>query len=98
MAQSKLSTELKTELKKPKMYVVIMHNDDYTTMQFVVQILMQIFNKSAEDASTLMMKIHTTGSAIVGKYTYDIAVTKKLLTEQMAEKEGFPLKMTIDEE
>lgn len=98
MPNSKLSSELKTELKKPKMYSLIMHNDDYTTMQFVVEILIQIFNKSSVEASELMMRIHTNGSALIGVYTYDIAVTKKLLAEQMAEQNEFPLKITIDEE
>ncbi len=98
MPTSKLSSELKTELKKPKMYSLIMHNDDYTTMQFVVEILIQIFNKSSVEASELMMRIHTNGSALIGVYTYDIAVTKKLLAEQMAEQNEFPLKITIDEE
>jgi len=95
---SKLSNELKTELKKPKMYVVIMHNDDYTTMQFVVEVLIQIFNKSSVEASELMMKVHTKGSAVIGIYTYDIAVTKKLLADRMAKQKEFPLKITIDEE
>ncbi len=98
MPNSKLSSELKTELKKPKMYTVIMHNDDYTTMEFVVEILIQIFNKASVEASELMMRIHTKGSAVIGVYTYDIAVTKKLLAEQRAEQEQFPLKITIDEE
>jgi len=98
MPNPKLSNELKTKLKKPKMYAVIMHNDDYTTMDFVVEILTQIFNKPAAEASELMMRIHTKGSAVIGIYTYDIAVTKKLLAEQRAEQEEFPLKITIDEE
>ncbi len=98
MPESKFSSELKTELKKPKMYVVIMHNDDYTTMRFVVEVLIQIFNKSSIEASELMMKIHTKGNAVIGIYTYDIAVTKKLLADKMAKQREFPLKITIDEE
>ena len=98
MPNSRLSEELKTELKKPKMYAVIMHNDDYTTMQYVVEILIQIFNKSSVEASELMMKIHTNGSAVIGIYTYDAAVTKKLLADQLSEQRNFPLKITIDEE
>ncbi len=98
MPDSKFSSELKTELKKPKMYVVIMHNDDYTTMQFVVEVLIKIFNKSSIEASELMMKVHTKGNAVIGVYTYDIAVTKKLLADKMAKQREFPLKITIDEE
>ena len=98
MPNTKLSNELKTELKKPTLYAVIMHNDDYTTMQFVVEVLIKIFNKSSVEASELMMKIHTAGNARIGIYPYDIAVTKKLLADKMAEKMEFPLKITIDEE
>ncbi len=98
MPESKFSSELKAEWKKPKMYVVIMHNDDYTTMRFVVEVLIQIFNKSSIEASELMMKIHTKGNAVIGIYTYDIAVTKKLLADKMAKQREFPLKITIDEE
>ena len=98
MPESKFSSELKTKLKKPKMYVVIMHNDDYTTMRFVVEVLIQIFNKSSIEASELTMKIHTKGNAVIGIYTYDIAVTKKLLADKMAKQREFPLKITIDEE
>ena len=98
MPESKFSSELKTKLKKPKMYVVIMHNDDYTTMRFVVEVLIQIFNKSSIEASELMIKIHTKGNAVIGIYTYDIAVTKKLLADKMAKQREFPLKITIDEE
>lgn len=95
--ESKLSHNIKSELKEPKMYAVTMHNDDYTTMQFVVEILVNIFHKSSVEASSLMMKIHQSGCAIVGTYTYDIAVTKKIVADNMAEENEFPLKITIDE-
>lgn len=98
MPDTKFSDKLKTDLKKPKMYSVTMYNDDFTTMQFVVEVLIKIFNKSSVEASELMMCIHTNGLAKIGVYSYDIAVTKKLLADKMAEKEEFPLKITIDEE
>ena len=98
MPNSQLSEKLETKYKKPKMYAVIMHNDDYTTMQFVVEVLINIFNKASTEATDLMMQIHTKGSAVVGIYTYDIAVTKKLLADRLAEQKEFPLKITIDEE
>jgi len=85
------------KLKEPKMYNVIMYNDDFTTMDFVVEILINIFHKSLIEANNLMMKIHNTGKAIVGTYTYDIAITKKMITESLADKNEFPLKVTIKE-
>lgn len=96
-SENKLSYNIKNELKEPKMYTVTMHNDDYTTMQFVVEILIKIFHKSSVEASSLMMKIHQTGSAVVGTYTYDIAATKKIAADNIAEINEFPLKITIDE-
>lgn len=87
-----------TKLKAPKMYNVIMHNDDFTTMQFVVEVLIEVFRKQSVEASELMMKIHKNGKCIVGTYTYDIAVTKKLIADQMAKQQNYPLMITINEE
>lgn len=79
------------------MYNVIMHNDDITTMDFVVMVLKSIFRKSAEDAETIMLKIHNEGKAVVGTYYKDIAQTKAYYTMDLARKNGFPLKLTIEE-
>ena len=70
------------------MYNVIMHNDDVTTMDFVVYVLVRIFRKSEEDAETLMLKVHNEGSAVVGTYSQDIAQSKA---------NNYPLKLTIEE-
>lgn len=94
---SNLSSKTETNIKIPKMYCVIMHNDDYTSMDFVVDVLVKIFHKQLVEATNIMMKIHETGKSIVGTYTYDIAVTKKIASEQMAIAHNFPLKITIDE-
>lgn len=83
-------------LKKPDQYMVIMHNDDFTTMDFVVKVLKTVFRKSEADAETLMMTVHKSGSAIVGIYTYDIALSKVNIATAMARQEGFPFKMTIE--
>ena len=91
------SPENNVLIKKPKMYNVIMHNDDYTTMHFVVEILISVFHKQAVDASNLMMQIHKSGKAIVGTYIYDMAITKKLIADQMSAQNQYPLKITIDE-
>ncbi|MDR1066258.1 MAG: ATP-dependent Clp protease adaptor ClpS [Clostridiales bacterium] len=80
------------------MYRVIMHDDDYTTMDFVVEVLMKIFHKSSLEASNIMLQVHNDGKGVAGVYTYDIAATKKLQANQMAGQMGFPLKLTLDED
>lgn len=77
-----------------------MLNDDVTTMDFVVMVLQQVFRKSMVDATSLMMKIHTTGQAVVGVYSYDIAVTLKQKAVNLARVNGFPLQLRVvpDEE
>ena len=87
--------ETKTRFGKPKRYNVIMHNDDVTTMDFVVHVLRVVFFKSPEDATQIMLDVHQNGSANVGIYTYDIAVSKVTKAMQLAKDEGFPLRLTI---
>ncbi len=96
-ANEKVYAETDVLYKKPKLYCVILHNDDYTSMEFVVNILINIFHKSESDAFNLMMNVHKNGKACAGVYTYDIAMTKKLEVEKLARNEDFPLKLTIDE-
>ena len=89
---------LEEELKEPSMYRVILHNDDFTTMDFVVKILVTIFYKSTLEAEALMMLVHKTQSAVVGIYSYDIAKSKTSKAMTMARNEGFPLRLTITPE
>lgn len=84
--------------KKPSRWKVILHNDDVTTMDFVIRLLMVIFGKSTDDATAIMLKVHEEGSGIAGVYSRDIAETKMLKSREMAKEEGFPLKITIEEE
>jgi ATP-dependent Clp protease adaptor protein ClpS len=90
--------ELDIDLMKPKLYKVILHNDDYSTFDFVIQILMEIFNKANDEAINLTLKIDREGSAVVGIYPFDIAETKVNMVKWMAEKQGFPLLATIEED
>lgn len=83
---------------KIERYKVIMHNDDVTTMEFVVMVLTDVFYKSEEEAERLMLEIHYNGSAVVGKYTWDIACTKQQRVQLLAAQENFPLKVTIEQE
>jgi ATP-dependent Clp protease adaptor protein ClpS len=85
------------EIREPKMYRVILHNDDYTTMDFVIEVLISIFHKPAADATRIMIDVHKKGKGICGAYTYDVATTRMVRVHQMARKREFPLKCTLEE-
>ncbi|MBQ9631705.1 MAG: ATP-dependent Clp protease adaptor ClpS [Lachnospiraceae bacterium] len=97
-ARSETKERTREKLAEPKQYQVIMHNDDFTTMQFVVSILIDIFHKEPTEAETLMMTVHKKGRARVGRYPYDIAVTRVTEALSRAREEGFPFRMTVDED
>ena len=84
-----------TDLREPQHFKVIIFNDDFTTMEFVVKILTTIFFKSAAEAETLMLQVHKSQSAVVGIYTYDIAQSKVQKATRMAREENFPLRLTV---
>jgi ATP-dependent Clp protease adaptor protein ClpS len=88
--------ELSLSLDEPEQYKVILHNDDYTTMDFVIEVLMKIFHKSLIESEQIMLKVHKTGKAVCGIYTYDIAQTKVYQVRQLAKKNGFPLLATFE--
>ena len=90
--------QIEVKVKKPKRYMVLMHNDDYTTMEFVVEVLVEFFNKSAAEAAKVMLDVHKKGAGIAGIYPYDIAVTKINQVHNKARKTGFPLKLSLKEE
>lgn len=83
------------KLKEPRRYKVIIHNDDFTTMEFVVKVLSTVFYKSLPEAETLMLAVHKAGSAVVGIYSYDIAKSKINKATTMARNEGYPLRLTL---
>lgn len=84
--------------KRPGKYKVIFHNDDFTTTDFVVKVLRQIFFLPMEEAVDLMLDVHHSGRAVVGVYPLDIARSKAQASIRMARAEGFPLKVTIEEQ
>ena len=94
--QSQLRERQRTDLKEPQRYKVIIHNDDFTTMEFVVMILKQVFLKSEEEAQALMLRVHHSDKAVVGIYSYDIAVSKANKATQMAREQGYPLRLTVE--
>lgn len=78
------------------MYRVLLHNDDYTTMEFVVYVLMQVFHKSAEEATRIMLNVHKQGIGMCGLYIYEVAETKVETVIRMARENGHPLKCTME--
>ena len=92
--QSSVSERQRTNLREPRRYKVYIHNDDFTTMEFVVKILVVVFFKTEAEAQALMLKVHHSDKALVGVYTYDIAVSKVRRATQMARDEGYPLRLT----
>lgn len=91
-----LSTKNKDKTTQPPRFYVIMHNDDYTTMEFVIELLQKVFRKSQRDAGHLMLTIHTEGQAICGCYPYEVAETKITQAHHYAKEAGFPLRCSID--
>ncbi|MCL2006618.1 MAG: ATP-dependent Clp protease adapter ClpS [Treponema sp.] len=100
-AKNKGETELlsrdENELKEPEDYVVVLLNDHYTTMEFVVEILMQIFHKDTREANAIMLNVHNKGRGIVGVYTWDIAQTKANQVHAKAKQSNYPLKCVVEE-
>jgi len=92
-------TETRTQrkLKKPKMYKVLLHNDDYTTMEFVVFILQHIFHRAETDAVQIMLHVHKQGLGVAGVYTYEIAETRVRQVEALAREHEFPLRCSMEE-
>ena len=86
------------ELEEPQMFKVLLHNDDYTSMDFVVEVLTGIFHKSHAQAEQIMLQIHEKGKAICGVYSFEIAQTKAQQVKQKAKQNEFPLLATIEED
>ena len=91
-----LEPKVKQKLQKPKLWKVLFHNDDYTPMEFVVWLLMNIFQRSENEAMAIMLLAHRTGKAVAGVYTRDVAETKMAESQKAAEEMEFPLLVTIE--
>ena len=94
----KTETQVEDEVKEPPMYKVLLHNDNYTTKEFVVQILMTVFHKSAEEAAQLMWQVHSKGRGVCGVYPFEVAETKVTTVTNIAREHGYPLKTSLEEE
>jgi len=96
--QKEIHEVIEEKTTEPPMYKVLLHNDNYTTKAFVVEILMAVFNKSREEATSLMWRVHRNGSGVCGIYPYEMAETKVNLVTMVARENGFPLKTSMERE
>jgi len=94
--KDKPKTKETDQYKEPEQYKVILLNDDYTSMEFVVEILMVIFHKSIDEASRIMLDVHKKDKGVIGVYTWDIAITKIEQVHTAAKANGFPLKCVLE--
>ena len=86
------------DVKIPRKYKVLLHNDDYTTMDFVVEVLMRVFRKNEAEAMTIMLSVHNKGYGVCGLYTAEVAETKVDFVHRLAKSAGFPLKCSMEGE
>ncbi|MBU2647449.1 MAG: ATP-dependent Clp protease adapter ClpS [bacterium] len=93
-----IDTEDKQKIELPKKYKVILHNDDYTPMEFVVEILIEIFHKDELTATNIMLNVHNLGRGVCGVYTYEIAETKIARVADLAQQYEYPLKASMEAE
>ncbi|MCF8036563.1 MAG: ATP-dependent Clp protease adapter ClpS [Desulfobacteraceae bacterium] len=94
--EEKVISQTRQVIEEPPMYRVLLHNDDYTTMDFVVELLMNVFQKTFEEATHIMLRVHRAGKGVCGVYTYEVAETKIETVHQLATERGFPLKSSME--
>lgn len=88
---------IEDEVREPRMFRVLLHNDDYTTMEFVVSILVEVFRRTPDEATRIMLAVHEKGVGECGVYTAEVAETKVALVHARARREGYPLRCTLEE-
>jgi len=93
-----VSQEIKTRLERPKRYTVIMHNDHYSTWEFVIDVLKRVFHKNEEEAVVITNKVHNEGFGRCGSFSYEVAEMKVSQVHSLAKANGFPLRCSIEEE
>ncbi len=96
--EEKIATRDRQQIQEPSLYKVLLHNDDYTTMDFVIMVLETVFNKNNSEATRIMLNVHQQGIGIAGVYTRDIAETKVAVVHDIARKNEFPLKCSLEKE
>ncbi len=98
MPNIKELTDIEIDITNPPMYKVILHNDDYTPMDLVINILTSIFHKSVDEANSIMWQVHEKGKAVCGVYVHEIAQTKVQQVKATAKQNGYPLLATLEKE
>src|SRR4051812_34074987 len=88
--------EGRPKLKEPRKFAVLLHNDDYTTMEFVIEVLKRFFHRSEAEAHEIMLKVHQHGHGVAGVYSFEIAETKAVQVQDAARERGYPLKASIE--
>lgn len=96
--QTGVATRTRPKTKKPSLYRVVMLNDDFTPMEFVIEVLMRIFNKSPEEATQIMLHVHQNGVGVCGVFTFEIAETKVAQVMDLARRAQHPLQCTMEKE
>jgi ATP-dependent Clp protease adaptor protein ClpS len=96
--QRRAGTQIRERQATPPRFKVVLYNDDYTPMEFVVQLLEAVFDKSPAEAYRIMMQVHTQGRGLAGVYPFDVAETRVARTEDIAESAGYPLKAVMEQE
>jgi len=91
-------TKAEKKLKKPRMFRVLLHNDDYTTREFVVDVLKTVFHRSEAESVQIMLHVHNNGMGVAGVYTYEVAETKIHTVEHLARRYEFPLMLSMEPE
>ena len=91
-----VATEKKQKIEEPPLYKVLLHNDDYTTMDFVIMVLETVFRKNSGEASKIMLNVHQQGIGVAGIYVREIAETKVAIVHDLARKNEFPLKCSLE--
>lgn len=91
-------TRTKKKLKKPPLYKVLLHNDNYTTREFVVAVLREVFHRPETEAVQIMLHVHYNGIGVAGVYTYEVAETKIKTVEELAKANEFPLRLSMEPE
>jgi ATP-dependent Clp protease adaptor protein ClpS len=96
--EEQVVSDTRDEVTEPPLFRVLLHNDDYTTMEFVVEVLVTVFRKSVEEATRVMLNVHHRGIGLCGVFPYELAETKVETVESLARQRGFPLKCTMEKE
>ena len=97
LGETDVNVQQKPKLQEPRLFRVILHNDNYTTMDFVVKVIVSVFHKPAAEATRIMLDVHKKGYGVVGVYTWDIASTKVTQVHEMARESEFPLRASCEE-